>query len=106
MQDVKQRRSSSISRKRGDLVIEDMDKSLAEKKTALVELIASIKPLIEAVNHTSNSKVQALLQLDDFQETVLENLEKLDTGLKEGNDIFHSKLLKNFGKGLFESVLQ
>ena len=82
-----------------------MDKSLDEKKTALTELIASIKPLIEAVDHTSNSKVQALLQLDDFQETVLENLDKLDAGLKEGNEILLNKTLKKFNKGLLESVV-
>ena len=36
-----------------DGVIEDLDKSVEDKKNALTELIASIKPMVEAVEHTS-----------------------------------------------------
>ena len=101
-------------RRDSDGVIEDLDKSVEDKKTALTEIIASIKPMVdaasikpmvEAVEHTSNSKVQALLLLDDFKETALGNLEMFDTALKNDEEGVKSKTRMKYGNGLLESVL-
>ena len=66
---------------RCDLVIEDKEKTFEDKKSTLTDLIASINPLIEAMEHTSNSETQAKLLVEDFGEIVMKNLDRLHTAI-------------------------
>ena len=56
-----------------------------------------IKDLDKSVEEKGNSKVQALLLLDNFKETALENLERFDTALKNGDERVQNKTRRNFG---------
>ena len=89
-----------------DLVIENSEKTLEEKRASIADHIASIKPKVEAIEHISNSREEALKLIDYFKEEVNNNLERVDRILKTVEKSVLERTRDKLGDGLLKGVLE
>ena len=89
-----------------DLIIDDADKPVKNKKEEITKLIATICQEMEEQEFSDIASQQVTTLNDYFKGKVNAHLPKIHEDITQGSDLVLNKTRGNYGEGLVHSILQ